>query len=143
MAEDVLAKSKHPLNEAELLRSDPLRNYDTSSLSTTVPSIPSLPAVPSTRRPPRPAKASSSQFVMRPWECPTDGPEVKGNGGKVERRMFDWDSVYKGREEWSFEEVRARQRGLMGKEWRGEVKEWESAWHIPGCECDLRPWQSS
>lgn len=60
----------------------------------------------------------------------------------MERRMFDWDSVYKGGEEWSFEEVRARQRGLMGKEWRNEVKEWEILWHVPGCECALHDRQS-
>lgn len=62
-----------------------------------------------------------------------------GNG-KKEKRMFNWDLVYKDGEEWSFEEIRAKQRGLYGKEWRGEVQEWESQWHKPGCEsllCDL------
>jgi checkpoint serine/threonine-protein kinase len=72
---------------------------------------------------------------MQPWECPTDGPEVNGNGGKIERKMMDWNNVYKNGEEWSFEEVRARQRGLLGKEWRGDLKQWESGWHKPGCKC--------
>lgn len=71
---------------------------------------------------------------MQPWECPKDGPEVKDAKGKVQRRMFDWNATFKNNEEWSFEEVRARQRGLLGKEWRGEVKEWERQWHVPGCE---------
>jgi checkpoint serine/threonine-protein kinase len=72
---------------------------------------------------------------MAPWECPTDGPMVRTATGKVEVRKFDWDNVYKGGEEWSFEEVRARTRGLMGKEWRGNVKGWERAWHKPGGKC--------
>lgn len=48
--------------------------------------------------------------------------------------MFNWDLVYKDGEEWSFEEIRAKQRGLYAKEWRGEVQEWERQWHKPGCE---------
>ncbi|WRT69974.1 uncharacterized protein IL334_006965 [Kwoniella shivajii] len=127
-ADEVFVRHRQPPTEAELLKSDPLRHYDTSELST---AIPSLPAPPSTRKPPKPTKPSS-HFVMKPWECPTDGPEVKGNGGKVERRMFDWNAVFKGDEEWSFEEVRARQRGLLGKERRGEIKDWERDWHKPG-----------
>ncbi|WVF67371.1 hypothetical protein IAT40_002126 [Kwoniella sp. CBS 6097] len=126
-AEEVFARIRQPPTEAELLKADPLRHYDTSALSTAVPS---LPAPPSVRKVPKPIK--SSHFVMQPWECPKDGPEVKGSNGKVERRMFDWDSVYKGNDEWSFEEVRARQRGLLGKEWRGEVRPWERTWHMPG-----------
>ena len=71
---------------------------------------------------------------MQPWECPTDGPEVKDAKGKTERRMFAWDAVFKGGEEWSFEEVRARQRGVLRKEYRGDVKGWETQWHEPGCK---------
>lgn len=121
------------MTEAELLKTDPLRHYDTSSVSTTVPSI---PAPPSARKPPRPTKASSS-FTPTPWSCPNDGPVVKDARGKTEKRMFDWNGVFKGGEEWSFEEVRARGRGLLGKEWKGEVKEWETRWHMPGCECQI------
>ncbi|KAK8853458.1 hypothetical protein IAR55_004165 [Kwoniella newhampshirensis] len=128
-ADEVFSRIKQqPPTEAELLKSDPLRHYDTTALST---DIPSLPAPPSARKPPKPSKPLS-HFVMKPWECPTDGPEVKGNGGKVERRMFDWNNVFRGKDEWSFEEVRARQRGLMGKDWRGDVKDWEKTWHKPG-----------
>jgi len=130
----VFAKSRQPLNEAELLKADPLRYYDTSAVSTTVPAVPTVPAPPLTRKVPKQARASPSQYVMQPWECPTDGPELKGNGGKVERRMFDWKNVYKGGEEWSFEEVRARQRGLLGKEWKADIGEWETGWHKPDCK---------
>ncbi|WWD19886.1 hypothetical protein CI109_104355 [Kwoniella shandongensis] len=128
-ADEVFSRIRQqPPTEAELLKSDPLRHYDTSALST---DIPSLPAPPSARKPPKASKPAA-HFVMKPWECPTDGPEVRSNAGKVERRMFDWNNVFKGNDEWSFEEVRARQRGLIGKEWKGEVKEWEMAWHKPG-----------
>jgi hypothetical protein len=47
--------------------------------------------------------------------------------------MFDWKAVMKDGDEWSFEEVRARARGLYQKEWK-DVKEWELNWHYPGCE---------
>nr|XP_019043872.1 BUB protein kinase [Kwoniella bestiolae CBS 10118]OCF22802.1 BUB protein kinase [Kwoniella bestiolae CBS 10118] len=128
-ADEVFVRQRQPPTEAELLKSDPLRHYDTSELPT---SIPSLPAPPSARKPPRPAKSSTIGFVMKPWECPKDGPETKNAAGKVERRMFEWNAVYKNDDEWSFEEIRARQRGLLGKEWRGEVKDWERGWHNPG-----------
>jgi checkpoint serine/threonine-protein kinase len=52
----------------------------------------------------------------------------------MEKRMMNWDAVFKNGDEWSFEEIRARERGLLGKAWRGDVKEWESTWHLPGCE---------
>ncbi|OCF61498.1 BUB protein kinase [Kwoniella mangroviensis CBS 10435] len=129
-ADEVFVRQKQPPTEAELLKSDPLRHYDTSELST---ALPSLPAPPSARKPPKPAKASSSsRFVMQAWECPRDGPDTRNAAGKVERRMFDWNAVYKNGDEWSFEEIRARQRGLLGREWKGEVKEWERSWHNPG-----------
>ncbi|OCF44535.1 BUB protein kinase [Kwoniella heveanensis CBS 569] len=126
-ADEVFTRIRQPPTEAELLKTNPLRHYDISELSTAIPSI---PAPPSVRKPPRPAK--TSHFVMQPWVCPKEGSEVKSSSGKIERRIFDWDHVYKGDDEWSFEEVRARERGLMGKEWRGEIKDWERAWHVPG-----------
>ncbi|WVN86382.1 uncharacterized protein L203_101546 [Cryptococcus depauperatus CBS 7841] len=137
---EVFSRHKQPPTEAELLKLDPLRHYDISNLST---EIPSLPAPPSTRKPPRPNRSSTQplqnpsnrpneQHVMQPWTCPTDGPFVTLPNGKKERRMFNWDLVYKDGEEWSFEEIRSKQRGLYGKGWRGEVKEWERAWHKPG-----------
>nr|XP_018261155.1 BUB protein kinase [Kwoniella dejecticola CBS 10117]OBR83313.1 BUB protein kinase [Kwoniella dejecticola CBS 10117] len=130
-ADEVFVRQRQPPTEAELLKSDPLRHYDTSELST---AIPSLPAPPSARKPPRPATASKagSGFVMQPWECPRDGPEIRSAAGKLEKRMFDWNSVFKNGDEWSFEEVRARQRGILGKDWRGEVADWERQWHAPG-----------
>jgi checkpoint serine/threonine-protein kinase len=51
--------------------------------------------------------------------------------------MFDWEKVYRNGEEYSFEEIRVRSLGLLGKEWRGEVKDWEMEWHAPGCELSL------
>lgn len=48
--------------------------------------------------------------------------------------MFDWNMVYKNGEEWSMEEIRARQRGLLGKQWKGDVQKWEKGWHKPGCK---------
>ena len=75
---------------------------------------------------------TSSHFVMQPWACPADGQEIVDAKGKIERRMFPWDAVFKSDEEWSFEELRARQRGILGKEYRKDVQEWERAWHEPG-----------
>ncbi|EIW72040.1 hypothetical protein TREMEDRAFT_26019 [Tremella mesenterica DSM 1558] len=123
--EDIFSRTKPSLTEAELLRSDPLKNFDTTGLSSSS-AIPILPPPQSARKPPRP-----KHFVKSPWECPTGGGEVKDAKGKMERRMFDWDSVFKNGEEWSFEEVRAREKGLLGRE-TGEVRDWEKVWHLPG-----------
>lgn len=133
-AEDVFARSKNPLSEAELLKSDPLRMYDTSTLSTTIPSLPAPPVRKAPSRPPSAlaSSTSSSGYIKQPWECPTDGPDVVGGNGKLERRMFDWNAVYRNKEEWSFEEIRARERGLLGKDYK-DVKDWETDWHKPGC----------
>lgn len=132
-ADEVFTRVRQRSNETDMLRSNPLQNFDTSAMSSSLPTIPSLPAPPVARKVSRP-KSSSSHFVMLPWECPVDGPEVKDAKGKIQRRMFDWSQVFKNQEEWSFEEVRARQRGLLGKEWRGAVQDWERGWHRPGCE---------
>ncbi|WWC72267.1 uncharacterized protein I206_106229 [Kwoniella pini CBS 10737] len=129
VADEVFVRQRQPPTEAELLKSDPLRHYDTSNLST---AIPSLPAPPSARKPPKPNGKPTGGFVMSPWECPKDGFEVRSAAGKLERRMFDWNAVFKNDDEWSFEEIRARQRGLLGRDWKGEVKEWERTWHLPG-----------
>lgn len=129
-AEEVFTRAKPTLTEAEMLKADPLRNFDASSLVTTTAS---LPAPPSARKPPRPVKASTSNFVKPTWECPTDGPRIKGSSGKTELRRFDWDAVFRNGSEWSFEEVRAKARGLHGKEWKGDIKNWELQWHSAGC----------
>ncbi|KAL1407356.1 protein kinase [Vanrija albida] len=122
-------RAKAPLSDAELLRADPLRNYDTTGVPSAVPSVPSLPL------PPKPAakktKRDAAAFVMQPWTCPTGGAESKMSNGKTERRMFDWDATFRGDEEWSFEEVRARKLGLLGRDWK-ELKDWEKGWHKPG-----------
>lgn len=134
-AENVFSRARQPPTEAELIKSDPLRYYNLTSAPSTDLPAPSMPPPPSARKAPRPKASGSSGFRPTQWELPTDGKETKDSKGRIkERRMFDWDQVYKHDEEWSFEEVRARQRGLLGKEWRGEVQAWERAWHAPGCE---------
>ena len=125
-AEEALFKPKQ-LTEAELLKANPLKYYDTTDLPTT---IPSLPAPPSARKPPRSKQAA---YVAQPWTCPTGGATTKDAKGKIETRMFQWDAVYRGGQEWSFEEIRARERGLLGKDSK-EVQAWERAWHKPGCK---------
>ncbi|WVQ75553.1 hypothetical protein IAR50_005180 [Cryptococcus sp. DSM 104548] len=145
---EVFSRHKQPPTEAELLKSDPLRHYDTSSLST---DLPLLPAPPSARKPPRPtkhaapaaagpgpAKAAQSKHVMQPWTCPTDGPLVTMANGKKERRMFDWDMVYKDGDEFNFEQIRAKQRGLYGREGKGEVQDWEREMHKPGSTTPIK-----
>ena len=128
-ADEVFSRQRQAQSEAETLKSNPLRNYDTSSLSL---ALPTLPAPPSSRKPPRPKAATTSHFVMQPWICPADGQEIKDAKGNTERRMFPWDAIFKADEEWSFEELRARQRGILGKEYRKGVQDWERAWHEPG-----------
>lgn len=129
-AEEALFKPKQ-LTEAELLRADPLRHYDTANLSTDIPTI---PAPPPSRKAHKSKPSSSKAFVPQGWEYPTDGPVITDAKGKKEKRMFDWDMVYKNGEEWSMEEIRARQRGLLGKRWKGDVQAWEREWHKPGCK---------
>jgi checkpoint serine/threonine-protein kinase len=126
-AEDTLFKPKK-LTDAELLKKNPLRYYDNATSASTLPTI---PAPPSSRKPPRP---KVPVYVAEPWVCPTDDQLIKDSKGKWEKRMLDWSAVHKNGEEWSFEEVRARERGLLGKAWRGAVAEWETSWHLPQCE---------
>lgn len=117
------------LTDAEQLKKNPLLHYDNDSTS-----LPTIPAPPSSRKPPRPKVLA---YVAQPWVCPTEGQLIRDSKGKMEKRNLDFEAVFKNGEEWSFEEVRARERGLLGKEWRGAVKEWETSWHLPGCECSL------
>lgn len=124
----LLIRAKAPLSEAELLRDDPLKNYDTSSIPNAVPS---LPPPPTSARKPAPKKRREPAHVMQPWVCPTGGPERPTAKGKIERCMFDWDATFKGGEEWSFQEVRAKKLGLFGREWK-PLKNWEKGWHKPG-----------
>lgn len=128
-ATDVI-RASGPMSEAELLRSDPLRHYDNVAATSSAPAP--LPALPTSVRKPAPKKrVTSNKHVMMPWECPTGGPETQLPNGKTERRMFDWEATFKGGEEWSFEEVRARKLGLLGNDWK-PLKEWERNWHAPG-----------
>ena len=142
-AEEHLLRIRAPQSEAELLKHDPLRNFDLSGMKAVEP--PTLPPPPQVKevktRKSSKAVARPAEELGRPWTVPTDGPEIKDPKGKTQRRMFDWDAVYKNAEEWSFEEIRARQRGLLGKEWKGEVQDWERQWHSPGSKSrqDDRP----
>lgn len=124
----LVIRAKAPLSEAEQLRDDPLKNYDTSNVSKSVPTLP--PPPPSARKP-APKKKREPAHVMQPWVCPTGGPERPTAKGKIERCMFDWDATFKGGEEWSFQEVRAKKLGLFGREWK-PLKDWEKGWHKPG-----------
>lgn len=123
----LVIRAKAPLSEAEQLRDDPLKNYDTSNVSKSVPTLPPPPSV----RKPAPKKKREPAHVMQPWVCPTGGPERPTAKGKIERCMFDWDATFKGGEEWSFQEVRAKEMGLFGREWK-PLKAWEKGWHKPG-----------
>lgn len=127
---------RQPSSEAELLRADPLRHYNLSAQDKPSPGA-SLPTVtiPTPSRP-KAAPASRTAEAAAPgvglaWTVPEGGRDVAGKNGKVERRMFEWDEVFKHGEEWSFEEVRARRIGLI-KIAQTEVREWEAAWHSPG-----------
>jgi checkpoint serine/threonine-protein kinase len=123
------------MTDAELLRLDPLRHYDTTGVATAAfPTTASLPPPPQPRKKPPKVTKQSTAFVKEPWEVPAGGREVQSSSGKTERRMFDWDEVYRNGDEWSFEEVRARKMGLLGKTWRGDVADWEREWHRPGGE---------
>ncbi|CAK9780273.1 hypothetical protein CC85DRAFT_201541 [Cutaneotrichosporon oleaginosum] len=142
-------RAKAPPSEAEMLRLDPLRNFDVGAIST-LPTVPETrptalvaPAAPTSARKPSKDKKREKRhkFVMEPWTCPTGGAEIVDAKGKRERRMFDWDAVFRGGEEWSFEEVRARQRGLLGKEYK-PVTAWERAWHAGGATGPKAPPQA-
>ncbi|KAL7424504.1 protein kinase [Cryptotrichosporon argae] len=131
-ADDVLGGlRKQPPTEAEMIRANPLRHFDVAAASTSALAIPSLPAPPAPHSARKPKPKKREAYTPAPWVCPTEGAETRDSKGKVERRAFDWDAVYRGGEEWSFEEVRARARGMLGKD-SGEVKAWERAWHKPG-----------
>lgn len=103
-------------SDAERLRSDPLKNFSQSSHGFSAPN-------------------TSQQIISAPgatpWSVPNEGREVPGKNGKIERRMFEWDEVFKNGEEWSFEEIRARRAGLLGDAGK-DVREWERQWHAPG-----------
>lgn len=130
----LVIRAKAPLSEAEQLRDDPLKNYDTSNVSKSVPTLP--PPPPSARKPTHKKKREPAH-VMEPWVCPTGGPERPTAKGKMERVMFDWDATFKGGEEWSFQEVRAKKLGLFGKEWK-PLKDWEKGWHKPGATTPVK-----
>ncbi|KAJ9104483.1 hypothetical protein QFC21_001979 [Naganishia friedmannii] len=116
IASDFISKGNMSHSDAERLRSDPLKNFGQSSHVSGDP--------------------STSQTILLapgagPWSVPNEGREVPGKNGKIERRMFEWDEVFKNGEEWSFEEIRARRAGLLGAAGK-DVRDWEKQWHAPG-----------
>ena len=134
-ADDLFSKGRQITSDADLIKADPLRFYDLSA-AVPAPAPVSLPAPPSARKPPRPAPTAQSYNITKmsewdAWKSTVD--VVDERTGKMSRRKFDVEQVYKNKEEWSFNEIRARQRGLLGRDWRGEVQDWERAWHAPGC----------
>lgn len=62
---------------------------------------------------------------------PNEGRDVPGKNGKIERRMIEWEEVFRAGEEWSFEEIRARRAGLLGSADK-DLRDWELQWHAPG-----------
>jgi checkpoint serine/threonine-protein kinase len=72
------------------------------------------------------------------WSVPTEGRDVPGKNGKIERRMFEWEEVFRAGEEWSFEEIRARRAGLLGSAGK-EMRDWETQWHAPGGQSHFQP----
>ena len=68
----------------------------------------------------RTTPASTSGFIasIPRWEMPDLTPAVSKNG-KPERRRWNWNDVYAGGREWSFEEIRARREG-----WLDGVNRW-------------------
>jgi checkpoint serine/threonine-protein kinase len=56
---------------------------------------------------------------MPKWEVPDSTPPLNKKG-KPEVRKFKWDMVFRDGREWSFEECRARDQGVLGKNpWDG------------------------
>jgi checkpoint serine/threonine-protein kinase len=132
-ADEVFSR-RLPTTEAELLRLDPLRHHNISSSKPTSPS--SLPTVtiPTPSRPKSAPKPAVATIGAGPeWSVPNESRDVIGKNGKIERRMFEWDEVFKHGDEWSFEEVRTRRAGFL-KIALSEVGDWEKTWHEPGGE---------
>jgi hypothetical protein len=109
-------------SDAEMLRSDPLKNF---AQNASIPHAASSSTHSSTGPSTAPAPGATA------WSVPNEGREVPGKNGKIERRMFEWDEVFRNGEEWSFEEIRARRSGLLGSVGK-EVRDWEKQWHAPG-----------
>lgn len=78
---------------------------------------------------------SSSSRLKTPTNTGDEGQEVVGKGGKIERRMFVWDEVFRDGTEFCFEEIRAGRMGLAQGSSSGwgakEVRDWEMEWHTP------------
>lgn len=132
LSADEVFSRRLPTTEAELLRVDPLRHYNLTSNKPTSPSGLPTVTIPTPSRPksaPKPATVTIGAGAS--WTVPDEGRDVPGKNGKVERRMFEWEEVFKHGDEWSFEEVRARKAGLL-KIAMSEVGSWEKAWHEPG-----------
>ncbi|KAJ9111395.1 hypothetical protein QFC19_001164 [Naganishia cerealis] len=122
---DFMTRGSVSNSDAEQLRSDPLKNFAQTSQTPGVPPIAEIGKKLST------GQQHVSAPGATPWSVPNEGKEVPGKNGKIERRMFEWDEVFKNDEEWSFEEIRARKAGLLGNVGK-EVREWERQWHAPG-----------
>lgn len=124
------AKPLPPTFVADSIRADPLKNFSTKE---------SKKASSSSEKKSSKSKSSSSRSKT-PVSTNTgdEGQEVVGKGGKIERRMFQWDEVYRNGTEFCFEEIRAARMGLGSGSSSGwgakEVRDWELEWHTPMCE---------
>lgn len=119
---DLFQRGNMSHSDAEMLRSDPLKNFAHSAASSSSNSVA--------------GQSKTAAPGATAWSVPNEGREVPGKNGKIERRMFEWDEVFRNGEEWSFEEIRARRAGLLGSVGR-EVRDWEMQWHAPGGQSGL------
>lgn len=142
-ADEQFSRGRMTPHEAEALRADPLRFYDLPATATSneLPPAPALPKPRSASGSRNGSKASSSSTTMgAPWSMPDEGRDVPGKNGKTERRMIEWDQVFRDGDEWSFEEIRARRAGLArsGRVAKA-VDDWERNWHQPGASTPRPP----
>lgn len=139
-ADEQFSRGRMTPHEAEALRADPLRFYDLPAGATAAsndlppaPAMPKIRSVSGSKKASSSASASSSTPSGAAWTMPEEGRDVPGKNGKVERRMIEWDQVFRDGDEWSFEEIRARRAGLArsGRVLKA-VEDWERNWHQPG-----------
>lgn len=113
-----------PTFVADSIRSDPLKNFgkDTKKVASDGK---------------KSSKTKSSSLKTRPVAAANtdEGQEVIGKNGKIERRMFQWDQVFRNGTEYCFEELRAASMGLGDSSSSGwgakDVRDWELEWHTP------------
>lgn len=113
-----------PTFVADSIRSDPLRNFGKDAKK----------VAPDGKKSSK-TKLSSSKPKLTAAANTDEGQEVIGKNGKIERRMFQWDQVFRNGTEYCFEELRAASMGLGNSSSSGwgakDVRDWELEWHTP------------